>query len=177
MTRKLNRTYTVALALAGAAICNAQEVVGIRVNLGYHWTQGFELRDGSSGDLTGPELGVDFPLFSFAGIQLDASPSVVFGGKLSLGGEVEGQLYRFLATGRKTLTNDGLYVVGGAGFGHSEARGDQEFKSSSGFVGCIALGTPLRFNLFGVSPNVEGRYYFSNEDQFRGFTIGLSARF
>ncbi|MBC8063290.1 MAG: hypothetical protein H7Y17_00545, partial [Chlorobia bacterium] len=57
------------------------------------------------------------------------------------------------------------------------SRGTNEFRSANGFVGSIALGTPLKFKFLGISPNLEGKYYFSSQDQFRGFTIGLSASF
>jgi hypothetical protein len=171
------RFFTLAAIGTAASFAAASDVIGIRVNLGYHWSQNFKLRDGGKGNLEGPEVGVDFPIQNLAGIQLYASPSIVFGGKLVHGSDIDGQIYRFMVSARKTLNRDGFFGSLSLGAAHTESRGLNEFKSADGFIGAVGLGSPLKFKILGVSPNFEGRYYFSSKDQLRGFTIGLSASF
>ncbi len=173
----LFRTLVFSALATSAVAAVAQDLIGIRVNLGYHFTQKFRLKNDSKKSMSGPEIGVDFPLAKVPGFQLYASPSVVLGGQLFSGSDVDGQIYRFMVTGRQTLNRDGLFGAVSLGAAHSEPRGGNEFRSASGFVGAATIGTPLKFKILGITPNVEGRYFFSSKDQFRGFTIGVSANF
>lgn len=171
------RTIALSALGMGAVVANATDVIGVRLNVGYHWTSDFRLKDDSKKSMSGPEIGADFPLTKLPGIQLFASPSIVFGGQLLSGSDVDGQIYRFMLTARQNLSKEGLYGSVSAGVAHSMSRGGNEFRSASGFVGSAMIGSPLKFKILGITPNVEGRYYFSSEDQFRGFSIGLSANF
>ncbi len=167
-----------ACSIAGAALTAcADDVIGIRLKVGYHVTQNFELKDHSNGHLEGPEVAADFPLAKYPGIQLYVTPSVMFGGKLTHGSDVDGTIYRFMLTAHQALTKDGFYGAVSAGVAHSETRGLNEFKDQNGFVTALTLGTPLKFKVLGITPSIEGSYYFSSRDQFRGFTIGIAASF
>jgi hypothetical protein len=176
MTRTFYRLLTFGVLASGATIASA-DVIGIRAHLGYHWTQSFELRTGGNGTMSGPEVGIDFPITRLPGIQLYASPSVVFAGRGGLSSGTEGQIYRFSISARQRVSRDGLFATGSIGFAHSQASAAEEFRSANGFVASIGLGAPLKFKFAGVSPSLEGRYYFSSEDQFRGFTVGFSIDF
>ena len=175
MTRTFSRLIIVSAIVSTAAIASA-DVIGIRAQLGYHWSGSFELRNGNDGTMSGLDAGIDFPMGNLAGIQLYASPSVVFGGRFGSTG-IEGHIYRFTISGRRQISPDGLYATASAGLAHSQASASEEFRSANGFVGSIGLGVPLKFSFAGLTPNLEGRYYFSAEDQFRGFTIGFSVNF
>lgn len=178
MTRKFSKPILVtSLFIACASLSQASDIIGIRVKLGYHVTNSFELKNGNSGHLEGPEVGIDFPLQKLPGVQIYASPSVMFGGKLKHGGDVDGTIYRFMLSARQTLTKEGVFGSVSAGVAHSISRGLNEFKDSDAFLSGITIGTPLKFKFLGISPNLEGSYYFSSKDQFRGFTIGVSASF
>jgi hypothetical protein len=177
MTRKFVYSLACFGLLSFAAVSEASDIIGIRVKLGYHFTNSFELKNGNGGSMQGPDIGVDFPMFKFPSIQIYASPSVMLGGKLSHGGDIDGQIYRFMISARQTLTKVGIFGAVGAGVAHSQSRGKNEFRSQNGFLTNITLGVPLKFNFLGITPNFEGSYYFSSQDQFRGFTIGLSASF
>lgn len=160
-----------------AMMASAQEVIGVRLNVGYHFTTDFRLKDNSKKSMSGPEIGADFPLAKLPGMQLYVSPSIVLGGQLLSGSDVDGQIYRFMLTARQILNSDGLYGAFSIGAAHSEPRGSKDFRSASSVVAGITVGTPLKFKILGITPNVEGRYYWGAKDQFRGFTIGLSANF
>ena len=177
MTRKFIYSLATLAALSIAADSRASDIIGIRVKLGYHFSNSFELKNGNGGSMQGPDIGLDFPMFKFPGVQLYASPSVMLGGKLSHGGDIDGQIYRFMLSARQTLTKEGIFGSVGAGVAHSQSRGKNEFRSETGFLSNITLGVPLKFKFLGITPNFEGSYYFSSQDQFRGFTIGLSASF
>jgi|GEM_PF-1731413 len=178
MTRTFLRTV-LACSLAGAAIAAHADgdAIGIRLKVGYHVTQSFELRDHSSGHLEGPEISADFPLSKVPGLQFFVTPSVMFGGQLTHGHDVDGTIYRFMLTARETISKDGLYGAVAAGAAHSESRGLNEFKDQNGFVSSVTVGMPLKFKILGVTPSLEGSYYISGQDQFRGFSITLSASF
>ncbi len=158
-------------------LASAQDVIGVRLNVGYHFTHDFRLRDGGRKNMSGPEIGADFPLAKLPGMQIYASPSIVLGGQLFSGSDVDGQIYRFLVTARQTLNSDGLYGAFSIGAAHSEPKGDNQFRSASSIVAAATIGTPLKFKILGITPNVEGRYYWGAKDQFRGFSIGVSANF
>lgn len=177
----MTRTFLKAALACSAATCavaaSATDVIGVRLKVGYHFSQSFELKDGSSGHLEGPEVAADFPLTKLPGIQLYATPSVMFGGKLTHGSDVDGTIYRFMLTARQTLNKDGLYGALGIGAAHSETRGLNDFKDANSFVSSVSLGTPLKFKLAGIGVSLEGTYYYSTKDQFRGFTIGFAGSF
>ena len=177
MTRMLPRVIAIFALGFAAMMASAQEVIGVRLNVGYHFTSDFRLRDGGKDSMSGPEIGADFPLTKLPGIQLYVSPSIVLGGQLLSGSDVDGQIYRFMLTARQTLGRDGLYGAFSIGAAHSEPKGGKEFRSASSVVAGITVGTPLKFKILGITPSVEGRYYWGAKDQFRGFTIGLSASF
>lgn len=172
-----SRTAFVGSLALATVFAAASDTIGVRLKVGYHFTQNFELRNGSSGNLEGPEVAADFPLAKYPGFQLYITPSVMFGGKLTHGSDVDGTIYRFMVTARQTLTREGLYGGISVGAAHSESRGLNEFKDQNGFVTAVSLGTPLKFKFLGLSPSLEGSYYFSSKDQFRGFTIGFAASF
>lgn len=177
----MTRTFLKAALACSAATCavaaSASDVIGVRLKVGYHFTQSFELKDGSNGHLEGPEVAADFPLAKYPGIQLYATPSIMFGGKLTHGSDVDGTIYRFMVTARQTLNRDGLYGTFGVGAAHSESRGTNEFRDANSFVTSVSLGTPLKFKLAGIGLSLEGTYYFSTKDQFRGITIGVAGSF
>jgi hypothetical protein len=177
----MTRTFLKAALACSAATCavaaSASDVIGVRLKLGYHFTQSFELKNGSTGNLQGPEVAADFPLTKYPGLQLYVTPSIMFGGKLTHGSDVDGTIYRFMVTARQTLNKDGLFGALGIGAAHSESRGTNEFRDANSFVTSACLGTPLKFKLGGIGLNLEGTYYFSTKDQFRGFTIGVSGSF
>jgi len=171
------RTALVGSLATATVFAAASDTIGVRLKLGYHVSQTFELKNGSHGHLEGPEVAADFPLGRFPGLQLYATPSVMFGGKLTHGKDIDGTIYRFMVTARQTLTRDGLYGAFSLGAAHSESRGLNQFRDENGFVTAVSLGTPLKFKVLGISPSLEGGYYFSSKDQFRGFTIGIAASF
>ncbi len=177
MTRMFVRSLFLGVSLCLTTVALCSDIIGIRVSLGYHSTSKFRLRDDRIKAMSGPEVSADFPLFKLPGLQLFATPSVMFGGQLLHGSDIDGTIYRFMVTGRQTVNKDGLFAGLSAGVAHSVSRGLNEFKSADGFISAISLGMPLKFKILGISPNIEGRYYFSSEDQFRGITIGLSASF
>ncbi|MBN9503131.1 MAG: hypothetical protein BGO01_11655 [Armatimonadetes bacterium 55-13] len=177
MTRTFLRTILGCSVLAGAVVASASDVLGVRLRVGYHFTQNFELKNGGSGHLEGPEVAGDFPLSKLPGIQLYATPSICFGGKLSHGGDIDGSIYRFMISAKQTITRDGFYGIVAAGAAHSESRGLNEFKDANAFVSSVTFGVPLSFKILGVTPSFEGTYYISGKDQFRGFTFGISASF
>ena len=164
-------------SLAAVSAANASDVIGVRLKIGYHWTNSFELKNGGSSQLEGPEIGLDFPIQKLPGFTIYVSPSVMLGGKLTHGGDIDGTIYRFMLSTRQTISKDGWFAGVSAGVAHSVSRGLNEFRDSDGFVSGVTIGTPLKLKFLGISPNIEGSYYFSTKDQFRGFTLGLSASF
>jgi hypothetical protein len=177
MTRIVTRLAILGLALATVGTAQAQ-LLGIRARVGYHWSSSFNLRDGSSGTLQGPEFGADLPLTNLAGIGIFASPSIVMGGQLVSGGDTDGNVYRFMVSARKQINFTGLYGQIGVGVGHTEARGDDSFRSQSGFITSFTVGTPISLTFIpGIKPNLEGTYFTSDRGQLRGITLGLSASF
>src|SRR5258707_357806 len=102
MTRMYIR-LALLVALASGATLSQADLLGIRIRAGLHWTSNFDLRNGGTGHLEGPELGADFPMSNMFGLPIYMSPSIVWGGRLRHGADIDGNVYRFMLTTRKAF--------------------------------------------------------------------------
>lgn len=184
MTRMARTFIVVALAgFAGSALAQTTTTypnkLGARLKIAYFSSQKFELRSGGNESLVGPQISLDVPLSRMRGFDLFVTPSIGFGGQLSHGSDIDGNVYRFMLTARKVLNDGGLTGSLSAGFGHTESRGTNAFRDGDGLVGEVALAFPLKGLTFlrEVTPGFEFAYSFSRQEQLRAFSFGFTFGF
>ena len=168
------RFIAVSSLLAVASAVHAQEA---RFRLNYLSTDHFPLKNGDSGRLTGPEIGIDLKFQSFGPVNIYFSPSVFLGGKLAHGSDNDGTIYRFMLRAQQNIPMTGLYGFAAAGFAHSQAR-NNEFNDVDSFETQLGAGYSLGGTFLGhFSPNLELSFYQAGKGQLRGVSLGVSVGF
>lgn len=154
------------LALGVVAGASAQS---LRVSAGYGFSNSFDGNAGNSVKLQGLQLGVDLNLYRVGPVGVYLSPSY-------LSGKGEGDVYRFLVTGRFDVPLTGFNVKAGVGFARAVDRG-AGFDDQNSFVTMLGVGVPLQTPLSPLAPNLEIQTYLASNGALRGWFFGVSAGF
>lgn len=162
--------------LIGISAASIAQVTPFNINVGYGWSNTFDLKTGGSGRLQGIELGASQSI-----VKLPVLGEARVGGSLLLagtmgGGGVKGTGYRVYAWYKTPYAGPkGVYGLGGLSY--SGANGS-DFDSVSGIGFDFGLGIPLSSSLPGVpSPSLELMYHQGSHAQTRGFSVSVSVKF
>ncbi len=171
-------------ALAAAGLCTlpslaaADSSLGFRLRVGYYLGSSFKLNSGADGHLNGAQVALDFPISHTRNWELAFTPQLVLGGAFAHGSDTDGQIYKFLLSGKSWINRD-LYARIEAGFAHTEAR-NNEFQDVNDFVTGVSLGFRLnktpRF-VDRLNPSLEISTYLSKHRQLNGIVFSVAFAF
>lgn len=168
------RFLALSAAVAAVASVHAQDT---RFTITYLSTDKFPLKDGTTGRLTGPEIGLNIKFQSFGTTNLYFQPSAFLGGKLAHGSDTDGTIYRFMVRAQQPIPLTGFYGFFAAGYAHSQAR-NGEFNDVEALETQIGGGYALGGSLLGhFSPNLELSFFQASKGQLRGISLGLAVGF
>lgn len=153
----------------------AQDDFPIRFRLGYAITGDFELQNGRTSSMSGPELQLELPVTMISGTELALTASIFGGGRLISSGDTDGDVFRFYVTGRRTLNAKGLYASLGVGYGHTAARAGS-YDAVDGTVFRFAIGAPTKIGKW-KNTDLEFAYTAARAGQLKGFFVGVASRF
>ena len=162
--------------LAGIATAQLPGVSGIRVKVGYGWSGRITDINNNSRHLTGPILGVEFPLMKLPLVQVGLTGEALLGGQLSRGSDLDGNVYRLMLSGRASIPGSQLGVFGGLGWGFAQARGG-EFGNFDAEVAQLGVSFPLGINAPLISPSLELAGTWSSKTGLGGFSASVAVRF
>jgi hypothetical protein len=171
----MNRKLVTAVTGFGLVALSSAQLTGFRVRAGYGWSGAINTVSGSR-HMNGPELGVDFPLTHLPLVEVNLTGDVLLGGQLSRGGDLDGNVYRFLLSARAQIPGSKVGVFGGVGWGTAQARGG-EFGSFSGSVMQLGVSVPLGASLPLVSPSLEVAGTTASKSGLSGFSVSLAVKF
>lgn len=175
--KKLLALLACGAALGPAAMADESNAIGLRFRLGYEFGSNFRLRNGSNGNISGPEIAADFTFSKHRGIEFAFTPAIVLGGSLGHS-NTDGRIYRFTLSGMDWLQRT-TYIRIEAGFAHTESRGNS-FADVDDFVGGASIGFRLAHSVSFVdrfTPNLEFGAYGSRHRQLSGAVIALTFQF
>ena len=167
MTAKL---IPIAALVALAVTANAQ-VTGFRIRAGYGWSGSINSRH-----LQGPEVGLDFPVQKLPLVEIDFTADWLMGGQLVHGGDLDGNVYRFLLSARAQIPGAKVSVFGGLGWATAQSRGGQ-FASINGEVMQLGVGFPLGMKTPLLAPSLEVAGTFASKSGLSGFNVSLAVHF
>lgn len=149
------------------------------VRLGYYRSDSFTYRPtGERKRLEGLQIGLDWPLnISRSGDQIiRLSPTVVLGGALQHGGDLDATLYRLLVTARLRTKGAPLYTVLGAGLGTTQGRDGTRFSKAYRLTGYAGVGYDLSRRVGQPVPFLQLGYNLC-VNQSRGWQLEAGVRF
>ncbi len=164
--------------LAAAAV--HADVTPFTINVNYAWSNTFTRSNGSSGRLSGIEIGVAQSVVKlpFLG-EARVGVSALLGGLLQKGGDADGNVYRVFAWYKTPMAGpSGVYALGGFSYANAQSRGGS-FNNVSGFGADFGVGIPLKTGgVPGVpTPALELMWHQGAHAQTRGFSIGINVKF
>jgi hypothetical protein len=175
--RGLQASLLVTAALGATSLAHAQGLgLGGTAKVGYGVTNRVTGTGGASGSISGLELGFEFPISGFGPIALYGAPSVLMGGRLVRGGDIDGDIYRFLVVARQNVPLTQAYLFAGAGISQARMR-TPGFANRSGFATTLGGGVPMTGFIPGAQTSLELAMHQGNAPALRGFTVSLVARF
>ena len=180
MSVKLNSRILIAAGLTAMASVSFAQVpipsIGAKLHVDYTTTGDFTLKSGSTGHLSGPEIGVEFPLSKAGtGTSLNLYPSVLLGNSKGASA-TKGQVWRFMLSARQNMPGTGFYTFAAAGASYTQSQGGT-FNDVNAFETQVGGGLPLTGLLGHLSPSLEVIYHNANKGQLRGFSAGVSVNF
>lgn len=158
-------------ALAALAAVSCAQVTGIRVRAGYGWSGAINSRH-----LTGPELGFDLPVQKLPLVEIDFTGDWLMGGQLAHGGDLDGNVYRFMLSARAQVPGAKVSVFGGLGWATAQSRGGQ-FAAENGEVLQLGVGFPLGAKTPLIAPSLEVAGTFASKSGLSGFNISVAVHF
>lgn len=161
--------------VAVAAVASAEEQIGARLSYGI--SGDFNLTNGGSTHLSGPELALQFPLLSQGGTSVWLEPSYFSGGTLGTGSNTKGDVFRFLVTAQQSIPKSGFYLKAGVGFANVAGTSKHPFDSARGTVALFGVGLPLTGTLKSTKSAVEFDFIAADKGQLRGASIGITGYF
>jgi len=162
-------------AIVLGASASAQDDFPIRFRLGYAITGDFELQNGRTSSMSGPELQIELPMTMIGKTELALTASIFGGGRLVSSGDTDGDVFRFYLTGRQTLNSKGVYASLGVGYGHTAARAGS-YDAVDGTVFRLAIGTPTKIGKW-KNTDLEFAYTAARAGQLKGFFVGVASKF
>lgn len=165
------------LTLAGVAAAQLPGVPAIdkvRVRLGYSFSPKFDSSAGSR-SLSGPELGVDLPVYSLLGFDVSFSPAITFAGGAGSGGDLDGQIFRFAIAARRNLPTTRFFLTGALAYGFVQSRGGWS-GAQDGAYAEFGVGYGLSKVPAPVRPVLELRLRTGQRQVsglFAGFSLGF----
>lgn len=156
------------------------DVTPFTINVNYAWSNSFTRLNGTTGRLSGIELGVSQSVVKlpFLG-EARLGVSALLGGVLQKGGDADGTVYRIFAWYKTPMAGpSGVYGLGGLHFASAQARGGA-FDSVSGFGMDFGIGIPLKAAPVPGGPGaaIELMYHQGAHAQTRGYSVGVNIRF
>lgn len=164
-----------AFAMVLGASASAQEDFPIRFRLGWAVTGDFELRNGRTSSMSGPELQFELPMTTISGTELALTASIFGGGRVISSGDTDGDVFRFYLTGRRVLDSKGMYASLGVGYGHTSAR-INSYEPVDGTVFRFAIGMPTKIGKW-KNTDLEFAYTAARAGQLKGFFVGVASKF
>jgi hypothetical protein len=163
------------IVIASIAAASSAQVTGFRVRAGWGWSGAIDTTSGSR-HMNGPEFGVDFPLTHLPLVEVNLTGDVLLGGQLSHGGDLDGNVYRFLLSARAQIPASKIGVFGGVGWATAQARGG-EFGSINGEVFQLGVSFPLGVNAPLITPSLELAGTMASKSGLSGFSLSIAVRF
>ncbi|HLK15033.1 MAG TPA: hypothetical protein VKT78_09520 [Fimbriimonadaceae bacterium] len=177
----MKRVHAVPLLFILPCVAGAQALSGATIRAGYTVSSSFTDRNGFSGSLEGPEVGLDLPIglplpvSGLGGLQFALSPSFMSGTGGFSGSPERGNVYRLIGTARLAPPGSPVYIRFGTGYAYA-ADTQSQFTSQSAYEAQFGVGMSLT-KLPVLNLSAEILYHQSSVAQVRGWTFGLSARF
>lgn len=165
----------IGFAMVLGASAYAQEDFPIRFRLGYAISGDFELLNGRTSSMAGPELQFELPMTTIAGTELSLTASIFGGGRLVSSGDTDGDVFRFYVTGRRSLNAKGVYASIGVGYGHTAPRAGS-YEAVDGTVIRLAVGFPTKIGKW-KNTDLEFAYTGARAGQLKGFFVGVVSKF
>lgn len=142
-----------------------------KIKVGYTTGNSFTLNDNTtSARLSGPEIGLEVPFKGVGGLaNVVFAPSVLLGGQLNKGSDLDGYVYRLNLIARTGMTGANAFY--GIGYNYATPRGGANFSKKSGTEIVIGGAAPL------IGGGFEIAYHITSLGPARGFTVSFNLGF
>lgn len=167
------------VALAAATFAHGQKgykPIGLQVHIGYGVSGSFNA-DGESRTMSGPEIGVAFPIGNFGSTGILLEPSYFAGARFGSLDRGDADVYRLTLFAHRTFgQNIGVRLGVGYAVSGRARRGD--YDGNSDVVFDLGVEIPFQFRLLRtVAPYVDVHgVVAASEEQLSGFFVGLGLR-
>lgn len=146
------------------------KVLGANIKVGYTFGNSLTLNDGTTSKrLNGPEIGVEIPAFSLGPTSINFAPSVLLGGQLNHGNDLDGYVYRMMLLGRASAV--GATAFYGIGYSYQTPRGGANFDKKGGVEFQVGGAAPL------VGGGLELTFHSGSVPAARGYSLSYTLKF
>lgn len=156
-------------AINKSAQVGLPSVFGGKIRVGYTYGNSFTLNDNSSKRLSGPEIGLEIPFRTMGPLSISFAPSVLLGGQLSKGSDLDGYVYRTMILARTNAAVASAFY--GVGYVYQSPRGGAAFDKKGGYEIQIGGAAPL------VGGGLELTYHITNVNAAKGYTLSYLLKF